>query len=294
MVGSLRRALTFVAMLASLSSVALAATPKGQLVLIGGGDKPPEAMRKFIELAGGPHAPIVVFPTASEDPERGSYYEKIFKDEYGCSDVTALEVRTCADASRRDYVELAERAGGFFFAGGDQTRVIVALEDSPLLWAITEAFDRGAVIGGTSAGTACQSGLMITGEGDFEVIAGNNVELWRGLGFFRGVIVDQHFIARRRSNRLISVILEHPDLLGVGIDEDTAIWVRPDDTFEVIGRSCVMVVDAMGAAVRWVMREGGKDGLGVHDLRVHVLLAGEQFDLARRAVIETKAARTGR
>ena len=285
MLGSLRRALTCVASLAMFSNAAVAAAPKGHLMLIGGGEKPPEAMRKFVELAGGPRASIVVLPTASEEPDTGSYYEKLFREEYGCSDATALDVKTCADANRRDYVELAERASGFFFGGGDQTRIIVALEDSALLAAITDAFERGAVVGGTSAGTACQSELMITGEGDFEVIAGNNVELWKGFGFFRDAIVDQHFIARRRSNRLISVILEHPDLLGVGIDEDTAIWVRPDDTFEVMGRSCVMVVDAGSAAVRWVMREGGKDGLGVHDLRVHVLLAGEQFDLAKRAVV---------
>ena len=82
--------------------------------------------------------------------------------------------------------------------------------------AIADAFQRGSVIGGTSAGTACQSDTMITGEGNFKVIRANSVELWEGFGFFRGVVVDQHFIARQRSNRLISVILEHPELLGVG------------------------------------------------------------------------------
>jgi cyanophycinase len=131
---------------------------------------------------------------------------------------------------------------------------------------------------------------MITGEGDFSVIRARSVELWDGLGFFRGVIVDQHFIARQRQNRLISVILEHPEYLGVGIDEDTAAWVRPDGTFEVLGRSSVMVVDASAARLGRQPRDTGQDGLGAHGLNVHVLLPGEVFDVRTRTVVETARA----
>jgi cyanophycinase len=268
-----------------LALTALAAPPKGNLVLIGGGDKPKQAMAKFVELAGGPQAPIVAIPTASEEPDTGAYYVKLFKEEYGCTDVTALEIKTRDDAARPEYVELARKAGGIFFAGGDQSRITRALLDTPVGAAIAEAFDRGAVVGGTSAGTACQSALMITGEGDFKVIRAGAVELVRGLGFFRDVIVDQHFIARQRSNRLISVILEHPDLLGVGVDEDTAIWVRPDNTFTVMGESCVMVLDAKGAKIRRQAVEKGHDLLGVHGLHVNILLPGEAYDIGKRAVI---------
>jgi len=259
--------------------------PKGHLVLIGGGEKPVEAMRKFVELAGGPQALIVAIPTASTEPDTGSYYVKLFKEEYGCANVTALEIASRADAMRPDYAELAGRAGGIFFGGGDQIRITNALLGTPVGAAIAKAFARGAVVGGTSAGTACQSDPMITGEGNFKVIRAKSVELWEGLGFLRGAVVDQHFIARQRSNRLISVILEHPELLGVGVDEDTAIWVRPDGTFQVLGGSCVMVLDAKGAAVTRQTVETGQDLLGVHGMRVHVLLPGETFDLARRAVI---------
>jgi cyanophycinase len=259
--------------------------PRGHLVLVGGGEKPAEAMRKFVELAGGPHVLIVAIPTASSEADAGSYYVKLFKEEYGCTNVVALEIKSKADAMRPDYVELAGRAGGIFFGGGDQARILTALAGSPVLVAMTEAHRRGAVIGGTSAGTACQSDPMITGEGNFKVIRAKSVELWQGLGFFRGVVVDQHFIARQRSNRLIAVILEHPDLLGVGVDEDTAVWVRPDDTFQVLGTSCVMVLDAKGAEITRQPVETGLDLLGVHGMRVHILLPGESFDLARRAVI---------
>ncbi len=264
--------------------------PKGHLVLIGGGEKPPEAMRKFVELAGGPTAPIVAIPTASKEPDIVEYYLKLFKEDYGCANVAVLDIKSKADAMRPDYAEAAGKAGGIFFSGGDQIRITSALLGTPVGAAIADAFARGAVVGGTSAGTACQSDPMITGEGNFEVIRARSVELWRGLGLFRGVVVDQHFIARQRSNRLISVILEHPDLLGVGVDEDTAIWVRPNDTFEVIGKSCVTVLDAKGARVTRQPVETGLDPLGVHGMRVHVLLAGEQFDLKARAVLPRAAA----
>lgn len=264
--------------------------PKGHLILIGGGEKPDAAMRKFVELAGGPAAPIVVFPTASEDPDTGPYLERQFKEEFGSRNVTVLDVRTCADAQRPDYVQLADAAGGVFFSGGDQSRIIAAFQDSPLFEAVMRAFTRGAVIGGTSAGTACQSPLMITGEGNFDVITADNVELWPGLGFFAGVIVDQHFIERRRHNRLISVILEHPELLGVGVGEDTAVWVRPDRTFEVIGAGWVMVLDAAGSRVTRAPGTAGQDLLGARDLRVHVLLAGEQYDVEARAVLPRQGA----
>jgi cyanophycinase len=269
----------------ALAGTALAAPPKGNLILVGGGDKPKEAMVKFVELAGGPGAPIVAIPTASEEPDTGAYYVKLFKEEYGCTGVTSLDIKTREDAAKPEYVELARKARGIFFGGGDQSRITRALLDTPVGKAIAAAYEDGAVVGGTSAGTACQSALMITGEGDFKVIRAGAVELVRGLGFFRGVIVDQHFIIRQRSNRLITVILEHPDLLGVGIDEGTAIWVRPDDTFRVMGASSVMVLDAKSAAIKRHAAEKGKDLLGVHGLRVDILLPGEEYDIGKRAVV---------
>jgi cyanophycinase len=271
--------------LAAAGALAQAPRTSGDLILIGGGDKPDEAMRKFVELAGGPQSPIVVIPTASTERSTRKYYAKQFREELGCTAATVLDIRKREDAMRPDFVEAVASARGIFFGGGDQVRITTALLDTPVGKAIAEAFARGAVVGGTSAGTACQSGPMITGEGDFTVIRANAVELKPGFGFFRGVIVDQHFVARQRSNRLISVILEHPDLLGVGVDEDTAVWVRPDGTFRVIGKGSVMVIDPGGASIRRGVEAGGKDLLGVHDLRVHVLLDGEEYDPVKRAVI---------
>jgi cyanophycinase len=259
--------------------------PRGHLVLIGGGDKPADAMAKFIELAGGPQARIIAIPTASIDTDVGTYYTDLFREEYGCPNVVTLDIKDRDDAMRQDWAEATAAAGGIFFGGGDQARITRALLDTAVGDAVAEAHARGAVVGGTSAGTACQSPLMITGEGDFTVIRAGSVELVRGLDMFRNVIVDQHFIARQRSNRLISVILEHPEMLGVGIDEDTAVWVRPDGTFEVMGDRGVMVLDASAATVS--RRAGGaaENDLGVHGLRVDLLLPGEVYDVATRRVV---------
>lgn len=264
--------------------------PRGHLVLNGGGAKPDAVMEKFVELAGGPEAAIVVFPTASGEPDTGDYYRDLFGD-YGCTKVVVADVRSNDDAEDSDLAAEVRGAGGIWFAGGDQSRITNALLDTAVGRAVEAAFVGGAVVGGTSAGTACQSGLMITGNGDFTVITADNVELWRGLGLFRGVIVDQHFLARRRHNRLISVVLEHPELIGVGVDEATAVWVRPDGTFKVLGEGWVMVFDASEATVNRADRGEQDVALGVHDLTTHVLLPGEVFDINLRRVVSPQGGR---
>ncbi len=286
----MRRTLLVLLAAALTSTVALPAAPqtpsrRGHLVLIGGGEKPPEVMRKFVELAGGKDAPIVMIPTASSDADAAAYYEKLFREEYGCTNAVSLDIRKKADAGRADWAALARNARGIFFGGGDQIRITNALLGTPVGDAIAAAFADGAVVGGTSAGTACQREVMITGEGDFTQVRTHSVETWTGLGFLlSGVVVDQHFIRRQRENRLLSLVLENPDLLGVGVDEETAIWVRPDDTFQVLGRSGVLVFDAKGAAVSRQPKETGQDLLGVHGLKLHLLLPGETYDLRSRTV----------
>jgi len=258
--------------------------PIGHLVLLGGGSKPDAVMKKFIELSGGTEAQIVIFPTASEEENTGEYYRKLFAD-FGCINVIAAEVHSRIDAADPKIARVVRGAGGIWFSGGDQRRITKALLGTPVGEAVAEAFKLGAVVGGTSAGTACQSTLMITGDGDFTVIGAENVELWAGFGLFKGVIVDQHFVARRRHNRLISVVLEHPEFVGVGVDEATAVWVRPDGTFEVLGDGWVIVYDASQASVTRAPENRIAKRLGVRDLITHVLLSGDIYDVNKRAVV---------
>jgi cyanophycinase len=280
------RQLTAVSLLVCLGGVAAATedTPRGHLVLNGGGSKPDVVMEKFIELAGGPQARIVIFPTASEEPDTGEYYQELFA-KYGCSNVGVAEVHSRKDARDGKLAKMVAAAQGVWFSGGDQRRITQALLETPVGDAVKAAFARGAVVGGTSAGTACQSSLMITGDGDFTVLNRENIDLTEGFGFFRGVIVDQHHVARQRNNRLISVVLEHPGLLGVGVDEATAVWVRPDGTFEVLGDGWVMVYDASQARITRAPENRLGKPLGAHGLITHVLLPGDVFDVQKRTII---------
>jgi cyanophycinase len=279
------------AVLVSVSAAAGAGAAKGHLLIIGGGARGDAVLGKLVELAGGKAARIAVFPMASSVPEEtgAAYVEELLRA--GAGSVFALDVsREEADSE----ASLARMAGvtGVFFSGGDQSRHARALLGSRLLSRIHELYVGGAVISGTSAGAAVMSRVMITGDetrpheaSPFDRVEAEEIVTSEGFAFLPdAVIVDQHFVKRRRNNRLISVVLEAPGRLGLGVNEGTAIWVRPDGTFDVLGDGPVIVYDAGAARVE---REGY--GLAAADLRVHVLGAGSSFDLRARRVLRLKA-----
>lgn len=189
---------------------------------------------------------------------------------------------------------LLDGIGGVWFAGGDQSRLTAALLDTPLHARLHEIYRAGGIIGGTSAGAAVMSEVMITGDEKREPAEGRewstveaaNVVTARGFGFLSGIIVDQHFVTRKRHNRLISLVLENPSLVGVGIDESTAVLVRPDGKYEVLGENQVVVYDARRAAT--ARTPSGR--LGARDVTLHVLVTGDVFDPARGTVASASAA----
>ena len=225
---------------------------RGHLFIIGGGERPASMMREFISLASAHSGgKIIVLPMASSVPQEvGSEQAQQFLD-LGAGSAKAF-ILNREEALDRESPRLLDGAGGVFFSGGDQSRLADVLLGTPLLDAIHKLYEEGGVIGGTSAGAAVMSALMITGDekrppGEdraFETIEADNIITAPGFGFVEDMIVDQHFIRRRRLNRLISLVLEHPKLLGVGIDEGTAIMVSPDRTFKVVGESQVLIFDA--------------------------------------------------
>ncbi len=275
---------------AAAPTAASPAPPRGHLLIIGGGKRPPELVARIAELAGGLDARVAVVPDASSVPEEAGPEQAAELEEAGAGEAFALRARPEAVGDPAT-LETLEGVTGVFFSGGDQRRLTRALLGTPLLERLHEVYAGGGVVAGTSAGAAIMGPLMITGdqnnpppegEEDFTAILADDVVTTPGLGFLEGVVVDQHFVARKRLNRLISVVLENPDLLGIGIDESTAILVRPDRTFEVLGRSQVVVLDATGAERISTGPEGHLSG---HRLALHVLRAGQRFDLeARRPV----------
>lgn len=253
----------------------------GHLLLVGGGEKPAPVMRHFVRLAGGSTGTIVVMPLASGDSrDAGGYYVDLLRS-HGAGDVHVIHVDDRRDAQRADYVQMVRSADGVWFSGGDQKRIVARLVGTPLLAALREMKDKGGVVGGTSAGTACQSDIILPGDaGDEDVIRSNNIPVARGLGLLPYAVVDQHFVARSRHNRLLSAVLEHPDHVGIGVDEATAIWVKPDGTLSVLGEGWVLIYDATKAEV------GDVEGrLSARGMSMHVLVKGQGYDLRRRRVV---------
>jgi cyanophycinase len=256
-------------------------TRGGHLLLIGGGYKPPEVMKHFVALAGGGERPVVVLPLASDESRPTGEELKKQLEAAGTRDVRVVHIDERRDALKPEVVEVVRSAGGVFFGGGDQNRISQRLVDTPLLEALRELMARGGVVAGTSAGAACQSDVMFVGEGDETVLRAENIVTTRGIGLLPGTIVDSHFMARKRQGRLMSLVLEHPDLLGLGIDEGTAAWVKPDGTLEVLGQGWVVLYDAAHARV--VRTKDNRQS--VSGLVQHVLVDGQRFNLQQRMVL---------
>lgn len=263
---------------------------KGHLVIIGGGDKPSYIMQKIVDFAGGPNSKIVVIPNASSDPLGSAEYNVQEFKNLGCLNVDYILFNR-EDADNDSLVKNLEGATGIFFSGGDQAFLTRDMLGTKLLDKVYEIFNNGGVISGTSAGAAVMSKLMITGNelinkdttDIFISIQKGNVEVKEGFGFVNTAFIDQHFIKRKRLNRSISVVLENPDLLGIGIDESTCIIVNPDETFEVLGENQVVVFDASDCSNIKLDKNGN---LGAENLKMHILLSGDKFDIENKEVIK--------
>jgi cyanophycinase len=217
--------------------------PKGHLLIIGGNGTTPRIVSRAVEAAGGKAGRVVIFPQASELPETGDNAVKTWT-EAGVGTAVVADVTKPADA-----IALVRQATFVWFPGGDQTRLMKAFEGTGIPEAIRARFAEGALVGGTSAGAAVMSRVMITGDAfDLESVTAAKTDTKPGLGLFPEAIVDQHFLKRQRMNRLISAVLDHPNLVGIGIDEATALFVTAR-RFEVLGKSSVVVIDARKAAV---------------------------------------------
>lgn len=249
-------------------TVSLAAQEK--LVAIGGGKRPPAAIKQFVNWAGAEKSKILIITWASGVPQES--FDGIKKD-FSAYQIASFENAPFApltEKTRREFLAQLKNSTGIFFTGGDQNRIMDVLKDEELYAALVERYAAGVVFGGTSAGTAAMSTPMMTGEANLKIIDGAKVGTRQGLGLLPNIVLDQHFIVRQRENRLFGLILQNPTLLGIGIDEDMAVLVEDNRRAEVVGETQVMFVDAHN-------RKGA--------MLIHLLKAGEQFDLKKRKMI---------
>lgn len=259
-------------------------TRPGNLIIVGGGDTPASVQQRFVALAGGPgKARIAVFPMASTqfDEEAQEVMTELRKLQ---ADPQLINLER-DDAQTEATAQLLEAFSGYWFLGGDQNRLAATLLGTRALDVIERRYQEGAVVGGTSAGAAVMTSEMLTGRqsgerGDAPPIARGAIDLGKGFGFLPDAIVDQHFLKRARYNRLLSAVLDRPQLIGVGIDEETALQVRSDGRWEVLGKSYVKVIDARGAR----MTHDRRHLTGASNIRLHLLPRGAVFDPKRARI----------
>jgi cyanophycinase len=242
-------------------------------------------LRRFVRLAGGRHSRLVLIPPASSvrDEVVQSYTELFTR--LGAPEPAIVDPAGRLDAHDPTAVELVDQATGVFLSGGSQLKLSQRLPGTPLGDAVHRAHDRGAVVGGTSAGASIMSQFMISmGEEGITPLQRHS-QLSAGLGLLEGVVIDQHFAQRARYGRLMSVVAGSPSLLGIGIDEDTAIEVRDRSRFTVHGSGAVFVLDCRAAISDAPDARRGAP-LMVSGAVVHSLPAGATFDLSEVRLVD--------
>ena len=257
---------------------------RGWIVPIGGAEEKenaPQILKRFLRLAGGDQADIVVIPTASQLRSTGPRYERIFGD-LGAARVTAIDFDTRRDCEEISRIDRLQRASGVFFTGGNQLRLSTLLGGTPVAKAVRAMNAAGVPVAGTSAGAAFISEHMIAFGDEGSTPVAGSVRLAAGLGLTNRFIIDQHFRQRDRLGRLLTALAYNPFAIGLGLDEDTAAFISPDNTVHVEGSGGITVVDA--AEVQFCSMDSVSEGrpvclLGV---KLHILTQGATFNLHTR------------
>ncbi|HYF89569.1 cyanophycinase [Azospirillum sp.] len=258
----------------------------GTLIIIGGHeDKEGERLilREVARcLQGGK---LVLATVASHEPEGyADAYRKALAD-LGVTEVVELYVQDRSETLDPAKLALFDGAAGVFFSGGDQLRISSQIGDTPIERRVRDIFTAGGLVAGTSAGASVMSDTMLVKGSSRESYRIGDLHMAPGIGLVRDVIIDQHFAERGRIGRLLGAVAHNPRVLGIGIDEDTAIVVE-GDRFSVIGSGAVYAVDGAGITHSNIAEARPERALSLYDVRLHVLSAGDAFDLDERRPLE--------
>jgi cyanophycinase len=239
---------------------------RGSLVVVGGAMRDPAIYERFIELAGGPDAHLVMIPTAGGEDEYDAFYQGLNAwRQAGARNLTILHTKDRSVADSEAFIAPLKDAGGVFFFGGRQWHLVDSYAGTKTEAAIRAVLDRGGVIGGSSAGASIQGSFLVRGDTRNNTIMMGDHQV--GFGYLRNVGIDQHVLRRNRQFDLVEVIEAHPELLGIGLDENTAIVVQ-GDVAQVIGESYALIYDNKSTT-----GNGGK---------FYFLAPGDRFNLATR------------
>lgn len=261
---------------------------KSTLIIIGGGEDKradKKILKEIVKLSGDDKAKIGIVTTATKYPmEVGTEYENIFYD-LGAREVNTINIDSRDKAKLRGKIKEFLTYDCLFFAGGDQVRISSILGGTDFHKALNEFYLRGRVIAGTSAGASMMSEVMIVDGSDEEAPRKCTLKMAPGMGLINNVIIDQHFNQRGRIGRLLAGVAQNPEVIGIGIDEDTALIVDENLVFKVIGKGVVTVVDGTEIEYTNTSEQYPNDPLALTSVKLHILPQDYGFDLKRRKTI---------
>lgn len=259
----------------------LSPSSKGWLIPIGGKLTDASILARFIELCGSSNPVIAIIPTASEETDMGTWYEKQFA-KHGVTNARALNLRRRSDCDDQDWTSRLADADGVFITGGNQLRLTTIIGGTPAAHLLRNRFLAGMPVAGTSAGAAVMSAHMIAGGDEGPTPRAGMVTLAPGFGLAPEIIIDQHFRERDRLGRLLTALSYNPAMLGLGVDEDTAAFISPDDEIDVMGSSAVTVIDTRDVEFSSMHDAEPHDTITLLGIRMHQLAEGAGFNLRTR------------
>lgn len=261
----------------------------GNLIIIGGaedkkGDK--EILKRVAKYIDTKNEKLIIATIATQYPEK-SYenYKNIFSN-LGVENIDKLDISNREEAFKKENIELINDANLLFFTGGDQLRITSMIGGTPVYDAIKNLCINGGLIAGTSAGASVMSDTMIVEGEDDESPHKCTLKMSPGLGLVNNIIIDQHFAQRGRIGRLLTAIAQNPEVLGIGIDEDTAIVVSDKGTAEVIGSGAVYFIDGSSISYSNVSEQYSDEILSMFNVKIHVLKEGNRFNLLDKVPFE--------
>lgn len=265
----------------------------GNLIIIGGAEDKKdkcEILREVTRKSRKKEGPLIVLTAATEFPvEVGATYLNTFK-KLNYNDVRVIDIKSRDDANRIDFGNQIQGSSCIFFTGGDQLKITSLIGGTYLFESLKTAYFSGSLIVGTSAGASCLCSTMIVSGKDDDSPRKCTIKMAPGLDIIRGVLIDQHFAQRGRIGRLLNAVAQNPEILGIGIDENTAVVVEGSSLFKVIGSGAVTVADGRIMSHTNVSELSPDESLAIMDVRLHILPKGYGYDmLGRVAMVMAKS-----
>lgn len=266
---------------------AVANRNRGYIIPIGGAEEKlddPEILDRFVHECGGKKARISIIPTASELDDTGRNYEKLFR-KLGVRHARVLQFETRQDCQSGADLDYIDKSDGVFMTGGNQLRLSTTLGGTEVARRIRRRNAAGMHVAGTSAGAAFMPEHMIAGGEEGSTPSPDKVTMAPGLGLTNKFIIDQHFRQRDRLGRLLTALAYNPFAIGIGLDEDTAAFIRPGDDLEVVGSGGITVIDPVDLSYSSMDRARRGEPVSLIGVRLHILISGGRFEIESRTAI---------